>query len=76
MQTASKHNPAIKGRFLFFAGNPSSDDLFFFYTNGLRYLPKPSSVKIIRQAVQAILQGSSGVSMASSHGSDYPPIAP
>jgi two-component SAPR family response regulator len=48
-------HPDIKNRFLFFTTSTEPKHLSFFEKNGLNYLMKPSSIKVLRKAVKNII---------------------
>jgi CheY-like chemotaxis protein len=48
-------HPDIKNRFLFFTTSTEPEHLSFFEKNGLNYLMKPSSIKVLRKAVMDIM---------------------
>ncbi len=47
--------PSVRKRFLFYTGH-SDEHLSFFTSNNLKYLPKPSQMKVIKSAVSEILR--------------------
>lgn len=53
---AAKTDPDIGQRFLFFSGAPSQGSISSLSKKGISYLPKPSSLRVIKEKVQEILQ--------------------
>ncbi len=56
-RSAERKYPGIRRRFIFFTDTASMNDIDFFKINKINYLPKPSSLKNIREAVLKVMGG-------------------
>jgi len=54
-RSAEKRYPGIGQRFIFFTDTASMNDIDFFKINKINYLPKPSSLRNIREAVLKVM---------------------
>jgi CheY-like chemotaxis protein len=53
---ASKHDPDIGNRFLFYTGNPTDEYLRFFSDNNLQHLSKPAPIEQIQKSIRDMLK--------------------
>ena len=52
-------DPTLEGHFIFFTGTEDPEELSFLQTSNVAFLPKPSPVKLICQAIEQVLAKSS-----------------